>query len=102
MLSSKQRAWLRAKANQLPAGFQIGKNEVTETVIADLDALLTTHELVKITVHKTAANDCKELADILAASSGAEIVQIVGRRIVIYRPSEKLQKKGKSLQLPKI
>ncbi len=100
MLSSKQRAWLRARANQMPAGFQIGKNELSEMVLADLAALLSTHELVKIAVHKTVASPSQELAAILAEALDAQIVQVVGRRITIYRPSEKLAQKGKSLQLP--
>ena len=50
MLNSKQRAWLRAQANSMEPGFLIGKSELTQASITDLDAMLTTHELIKVAV----------------------------------------------------
>ncbi|MDW7657668.1 MAG: YhbY family RNA-binding protein [Bacillota bacterium] len=100
MLNSKQRAWLRAQANALEPGFLIGKGELTPASITDLEAMLTTHELIKIAVLKTAASDIRQLAASVGEAVQAEVIQIVGRRIVIYRQSEKLMKAGKSLQLP--
>lgn len=101
MLNSKQRAWLRAKGNALESQFQIGKGEVTEALCQSLDEMLSTHELVKITVLKTAGDDVADLAHALAASVGADLVQVIGRRIVLYRLSEKLERLGKSLPLPR-
>ena len=100
MLNSKQRAWLRSQANSLEPGFQIGKGDLTPALITGLDAMLTTHELIKITVLKTASCSVRELAADLSEAVHADIVQVIGRRMVIYRPSEKLARLGQSLPLP--
>jgi RNA-binding protein len=100
MLNSKQRAWLRAQANSMEPGFLIGKSELTQASITDLDAMLTTHELIKVAVLKTAAGDIRQLAAAVGEAVQAEVIQVVGRRILIYRRSEKLVKAGKSMQLP--
>ncbi len=100
MINSKQRAWLRAQANDMPCQFHIGKGEIDNEIINGLDEILSTHELLKINVLKTASLPSKEIAEELAAAVNADIVQVIGRRIVLYRFSEKLAKKGKSLALP--
>ena len=100
MINSKQRAWLRAQANDMPCQFHIGKGEVDSEIITGLDEILTTHELLKINVLKAAASPVKEIADELAQAVNADIVQVIGRRIVLYRFSKKLSNKGKSLALP--
>ena len=100
MINSKQRAWLRAQANDMSCQFHIGKGEIDSEIINGLDEILTTHELLKINVLKTASSPSKEIAEELAAAVNADIVQVIGRRIVLYRFSEKLAKKGKSLALP--
>ncbi len=100
MLNSKQRAWLRSQANQLECQYQVGKGEVDETLLRGLDELMSTHELVKVNVLKTAQASSAELAAVTAEAIGAEVVQVVGRRFVLYRYSPKLAKQGKSLVLP--
>ena len=100
MLSSRHRAWLRARANTLEAKCQIGKSDLTDAVTEDLAALLTTHELVKVNVLKTAGESVSRLATAAAAATDAGLVQVIGRRFVLYRFSEKLARQGKSLQLP--
>lgn len=100
MISSKQRAWLRSQANPLESLFQIGKGEVTEQMVRGLDEILTTHELLKVNVLKSSDKQPAELAAELAAAVGAELVQVIGRRFVLYRYSEKLAKAGKNLQIP--
>ena len=100
MLSSRQRAWLRARANTLEPKFQIGKGELTPAVAGDLAALLSTHELVKVNVLKTAEGPVADLAAAAAARVDAEVVQVIGRRFVLYRLSEKLARQGRELQLP--
>ena len=101
MLNSKQRAWLRARANPLESQFQIGKGEISESLCKDLDDMLSTHELLKVTVLKSASEDVSELARALAESVDAELVQVIGRRFVLYRASEKLERQGKSILLPR-
>ncbi|HAL73981.1 MAG TPA: ribosome assembly RNA-binding protein YhbY [Clostridiales bacterium] len=100
MINSKQRAWLRSQANPLDSLFQIGKGEMSDQLVRSLDEILSTHELLKINVLKTAEQTPAELARQLAESADADVVQVIGRRIVLYRHSEKLAKAGKAIQLP--
>lgn len=100
MINSKQRAWLRSMANPLESLFQIGKGEMSDQLVRSLDEILSTHELLKINVLKTAEQSPAELARQLADSVSAEVVQVIGRRIVLYRHSEKLAKAGKAMRLP--
>ena len=100
MLSSKQRAYLRSQANALDSQFQVGKGDIDAQVTQSLDEFMTTHELVKVTVLKTADATPAELAAQLAKSVGAEVVQVIGRRVVLYRYSTKLAKAGKSIEIP--
>jgi len=100
MLNSKQRAYLRSLANSLDSLFQIGKGEIDAALVNGLDELMTTHELVKITLHKTVEAEPKDLARQLSEAIGAEVVQVIGRKLVFYRYSPKLAKLGKSLILP--
>lgn len=102
MINSKQRAFLRSLANPLDCLFQVGKGEMSEQLVRGLDEILSTHELLKINVLKSAEQSPAELAVYLADAVGAEVVQVIGRRIVLYRHSEKLAKLGKDLKLPKV
>lgn len=101
MINSKQRAWLRSQANPLNCGFQIGKGEVTVQVVQGLDEILSTHELLKVNILKSFDGAPVALAAELAEAVGAEVVQVIGRRIVLYRHSEKMAKSGKDLQFPR-
>ena len=101
MINSKQRAWLRSQANPLDCLFQVGKGELTEQLLRGLDEILSTHELLKINVMKSAEKTPADLARLMAAAVGADVIQVIGRRIVLYRHSEKLARLGKDLQLPK-
>lgn len=90
MISSKMRADLRSRANGLQAIFQIGKSGIEENLIKQVDDALEARELVKIRLLDNSAADVKEAAEELASRTRAEIVQIVGRAIVLWRKSEKL------------
>ena len=86
MLSSKQRAQLRAEANGLDPIFQIGKEGVTESVIAQVEDTFNTRELFKIKVHlETSPETPKELAVKIAEATGCDIVQVIGGTIVVFR-----------------
>ena len=89
MLNGKQRAALRAAANGLEAWFQIVKSGIGGNMTADISAALDAHELVKITVLRTAPSEPKTLLRTLAQTLGAEEVSAVGNKIVLYRRSEK-------------
>ncbi len=85
-MTSKERAKLRAEANGLDPIFQIGKEGITESVIAQLEDTFNTRELFKIKVHlETAPATPKELAAQIALATGCEIIQVIGGTIVVFR-----------------
>lgn len=86
-LTSKQRAGLRRMANTLQPIFQIGKGGITEELIEQLSLALEARELIKITVLETAPLSAYEAADAMKVPLRAEIVQCIGRKIVLYRMS---------------
>ena len=88
MITGKQRAQLRALANPVPAIFQIGKGGVNENLIRQLDDALEARELIKIHVLETAFVSPRALLTELAEALGAEPVQAIGSRIVLYRESK--------------
>ena len=91
MLTSKERAELRAQANNIDTTLIVGKNGVTDTVIAEAENLLTARELVKGKVLEGALMSPREVSDALCEATGAEGVAVIGTKFVIYRFSEKLQ-----------
>lgn len=87
-MTSKQRAYLRGLANPLDAVMQIGKQGVTPEVVAALDEVLEARELVKITVLPNCESEPADIADRLTGRSRAECVQVIGKKIVLYRRSK--------------
>lgn len=91
MLTSKERAELRAQANSLETTLMVGKEGVTETVIAEADNQLTARELVKGKVLESAFMSPREVSDAICEATGADGVSVIGTKFVIYRFSEKKQ-----------
>ena len=91
MLTSKERAELRARANTLETTLMVGKDGVTQAVAEETDRLLTARELVKGKVLESALMSPREVSDALCEATGAEGVACVGNKFVIYRFSEKCQ-----------
>ena len=91
MLTSKERSELRARANDLETTLMVGKDGVTENVVAEADRLLTARELVKGKVLESALMTAREVSDALCEATGADAVSCVGNKFVIYRFSEKCQ-----------
>ena len=91
MLTSKERAELRGQANTLDTTLMVGKDGVTDAVIAEADNQLTARELVKGKVLENAMMTPREVCDELCEATGAEGVAVIGTKFVIYRFSEKLQ-----------
>lgn len=88
MLNGKQKRYLRSLAVNEKAIFQIGKDGIVEnTCVSILDALKA-RELVKISVLKTCDDDIKEIASIICDNTKSELVQIIGKSIVLYKPSK--------------
>ena len=91
MLTSKERAELRAQATTLDTTLMVGKSGVTEAVIAEAENLLTARELVKGKVLEGALMSPREVSDAICEATGADGVSVIGTKFVIYRFSEKLQ-----------
>lgn len=88
MITGKQRAYLRKMANQIQALYQIGKDGITDNVIAQLDDALEARELIKVHILDSALLETRKTADEIAARLGAEAVQSIGSKFVLYRRSE--------------
>ena len=89
MLTSKERAELRAKANPLETTLIVGKGGVTEAVIAETDNQLTARELVKGKVLENSMLTAREACDALSEACKAEQVQVIGTKFVLYKRNEK-------------
>ncbi len=89
MITSKQRAYLRGLSNSIDTIGQIGKSGIGESVVAQVDEALTARELVKLRVLETAMLTAREAAAELSDKTGADIVQVIGTKFVLYRPNEK-------------
>ncbi len=88
-LTSKQRAYLKSLAAKETALFQIGKENLSPEVTAAVSEAFNTREIVKISVLKSATEDPKEMGEALAGRTGATLVQIIGHKIVLYKPFDK-------------
>ena len=97
MLTSKQRAEYRAQANTLETTLMVGKDGVTEAVIAEAERLLIARELVKGKVLESALMSAREVSDAICEATGADGISCVGSKFVIYRFSEKCQEERNAL-----
>ncbi|RSX57718.1 YhbY family RNA-binding protein [Bifidobacterium samirii] len=88
-LTKKQVKQLRSMANQLKPLIQIGKNEVNEATVKQADETIEKRELIKCSVLDGCGVDAKEASELLAEALGAEVVQVIGNRFVIYRRSHR-------------
>ena len=88
MLTSKQRARLRAMANTLNDTVLIGKEGITDAVLAQAEEVLEKHELIKIKVLETAMMTPREAQGILCEALDAEPVQCIGKKLTLYRRSK--------------
>ena len=91
MLTSKERAELRAQANAIDTTLMVGKGGVTEMVIAEAENQLTARELIKGKVLEGAFMTPREVSDAICEATGADGVAVIGTKFVIYRFSEKCQ-----------
>ncbi|MCR5715927.1 MAG: ribosome assembly RNA-binding protein YhbY [Lachnospiraceae bacterium] len=96
-MTSKQRAFLKGKAMTMDSIFQIGKSSLTPEYTASIMENLEAHELVKISVLKNCADDPKDLAQILAERTRSEVVQVIGKKIVLYKMAKDPKKR---MELP--
>lgn len=85
MLDGKQKRYLRGLASTEKAIFQIGKDSLSDNLVEQVDLAIEKRELVKVSVLKNSPVDVKETAFDLARLTNSELVQVIGRTIVLYR-----------------
>ena len=95
-LTSKQRAYLKSLASTMDPIFQIGKSSLTPEVTAAIGESFNKRELIKIAVLKNCFDDPKELAEMVAERTKSTVVQVVGKKIILYKES----KDHKKIELP--
>ncbi|TJY43609.1 ribosome assembly RNA-binding protein YhbY [Cohnella pontilimi] len=96
MLTGKQKRYLRSLAHHLDPIFQVGKGGVNDHLIRHIEEAIETRELIKVSVLNNSLEDAREIAPELAERSGSELVQVIGKTIVLYKES----KDHKSIELP--
>lgn len=96
MLTGKQKRFLRSKAHHLDPIFQVGKGGVNENMIKQISEALEARELMKISILQNCDEDRNDVGKQLAEGTGAELVQIIGHTIVLYKESVE----NKQISLP--
>ncbi|WP_270172340.1 ribosome assembly RNA-binding protein YhbY [Paenibacillus sp. SYP-B4298] len=96
MLTGKQKRYLRSRAHHLQPIFQVGKGGTNEHLIRHIEEALEVRELIKISVLNNCGEDAREVGAELAAGAQAELVQVIGKTIVLYKES----KEHKTIELP--
>jgi RNA-binding protein len=90
-MRGKERASLRAEAHHLSPTVHVGHQGITDAVIQALDDALRSRELVKIDVSKNADASTKEAATLLAEATRAEVIQVIGRKVTLFRENPDLE-----------
>lgn len=96
-MNSKQRAYLKSLGSKINPIFQVGKSSLTPEMIVALDGALEKRELIKVSVLKNCLDDPREIAEVIGERTRSEVVQVIGKKIVLYRPS----KQNPKIELPK-
>lgn len=97
MLNSRQRAQLRGMANDMETIFQVGKSGISENTIKQVVDALEARELIKLRILESCPTSVRETADEIAQKSGADVVQVIGTRFILYKES----KNNKTIKLVK-
>ena len=97
-MTSKQRAYLKGLAMKIDPILQLGKSGVTPEMTASVEEALAARELIKINVLQKCLFDIHEMADMLAERTNSSVVQVIGRKIVLYRQGKGDKKK---IELPR-
>ena len=97
-MTTKQRAYLKGLAMTMDPVFQVGKNSITPEVTEAVREALAARELIKVAVLKNCADYPKEMAQLLAERTQSQVVQVIGKKIVLYKEG---RDKNKRIELPK-
>lgn len=92
-MTTKQRAYLKSLAMTMEPIFQVGKSSMTPGLTQAISEAMEARELIKISVLKNCADDPRELAEIIAERTRSEIVQVIGKKIVLYREGKDEKKR---------
>ncbi len=95
-MTSKQRAYLKSLASNLDPIFQVGKSSLTPQVTQAIGEAFNTRELIKVAVLKNCLDDPREIAEMIADRTHSQVVQVIGKKIVLYKPDRDNPK----IQLP--
>lgn len=98
-MTSKQRAYLKSISSTYDPVFQIGKSSITPEICDAVSEALAARELIKLNVLKNCADDPKDIASVLSERTRSNVVHVIGRKIVLYRPNPK--KEDRKIILPK-
>ena len=97
MLTGKQKRFLRAEAHHLTPIFQVGKGGVNDEMIKSIRDVLEARELIKVRILDNCEEDKNDVAQALAKGARAELVQLIGLTVVLYKES----RNNKKIELPK-
>ena len=92
-MTTKQRAYLKGLAMTMEPIFQIGKGSISPSLVTAISEALEARELIKISVLKNCADDPKELASVLSERTHSQVVQVIGKKIVLYKEGKDKNKK---------
>ena len=97
-MTSKQRAYLKSLAMNMDPIYHVGKASLTTEIIEGIREALEARELVKVGVLKNCIDDPREIAQMIAERTRSELVQVIGKKIVLYRPAS--DPKKRKIELP--
>ncbi|MDD3361036.1 MAG: ribosome assembly RNA-binding protein YhbY [Hespellia sp.] len=97
-MTTKQRAYLKSLAMKIDPIFQVGKSSMTPTLTAAIAEALEARELIKISVLQNCADDPKEIAQMVGERTRSQVVQVIGKKIILYKEGKDDKKK---IVLPK-
>lgn len=100
-MTSRERAELKTQAMKLDSIFQIGKSSLTPQLVDAIKDALKARELIKINVLKNCMDDPKELAILVSERTGSQVVQVIGKKIVLYKKNVEKEEKRKRAEKQK-
>lgn len=96
-MTSKQRAYLKSLASNLNPIFQVGKSSLTPEITEAIAEAFNNNELIKVAVLKNCLDDPREIAEVVAERTHSQLVQVIGKKFVLYKPDKDKPK----IELPK-
>lgn len=91
-MTSKQRAYLKGLAMNMDAIYQVGKSSLTPEITSGIGEALAARELIKVSVLNNCTDDPRELAEMIAERTKSEVVQVIGKKFVLYKESKNKKK----------